>query len=209
MSLRAEEAEQAAYNAHKRLYEAIVSAFMAPISARVRKEAQIAVATAWGMDDPADAKHAIAAHQLACHGRRRCCSTRAPRGTGNADPPDARVPSSRYRQLLTGLRGARLAPRHVASSERCACRLPALVERTKFGSMRPITNTIDSMPANTAASATRNASSNEYIAATTKPVSAGATARITPSLSCQLTWYRLISIPVPTGNAHCESLEKR
>ncbi|WP_250437203.1 NADH:flavin oxidoreductase/NADH oxidase [Caballeronia sp. ATUFL_F2_KS9A] len=40
------------------------SAFMAPIAARVRDEAQIAVATAWGMDDPADAERAIAAHQL-------------------------------------------------------------------------------------------------------------------------------------------------
>jgi 2,4-dienoyl-CoA reductase-like NADH-dependent reductase (Old Yellow Enzyme family) len=40
------------------------NAFMAPIAARVREEAQIAVATAWGMDEPEQAQHAIATHQL-------------------------------------------------------------------------------------------------------------------------------------------------
>jgi 2,4-dienoyl-CoA reductase-like NADH-dependent reductase (Old Yellow Enzyme family) len=38
--------------------------FMAPIAARVRDEADIAVATAWGMDDPADANRAIETHRL-------------------------------------------------------------------------------------------------------------------------------------------------
>ncbi|MDR5734015.1 NADH:flavin oxidoreductase/NADH oxidase [Caballeronia sp. LZ025] len=40
------------------------SGFMAPIAARVRREAAIAVATAWGMDDPAEANQAIETDQL-------------------------------------------------------------------------------------------------------------------------------------------------
>jgi 2,4-dienoyl-CoA reductase-like NADH-dependent reductase (Old Yellow Enzyme family) len=40
------------------------SGFMAPIAARVRREADIAVATAWGMDDPAVANRAVETHQL-------------------------------------------------------------------------------------------------------------------------------------------------
>jgi 2,4-dienoyl-CoA reductase-like NADH-dependent reductase (Old Yellow Enzyme family) len=39
-------------------------AFMAPIAARVRREAGIPVATAWGMDDAAAAEKAVAAQQL-------------------------------------------------------------------------------------------------------------------------------------------------
>jgi 2,4-dienoyl-CoA reductase-like NADH-dependent reductase (Old Yellow Enzyme family) len=40
------------------------SAFMAPIAARVRREASIPVTTAWGMDVPADAERAVAEQQL-------------------------------------------------------------------------------------------------------------------------------------------------
>ncbi|MDR5837614.1 NADH:flavin oxidoreductase/NADH oxidase [Caballeronia sp. LZ034LL] len=40
------------------------SGFMAPIAARVREGAGIAVATAWGMDEPAEANRAIEASQL-------------------------------------------------------------------------------------------------------------------------------------------------
>lgn len=39
-------------------------AFLAPIAARVRREARIPVATAWGMDEPADAERAVADGQL-------------------------------------------------------------------------------------------------------------------------------------------------
>jgi 2,4-dienoyl-CoA reductase-like NADH-dependent reductase (Old Yellow Enzyme family) len=39
-------------------------AFMAPIAARVRREAGLPVATAWGMDVPADAERAVAGEQL-------------------------------------------------------------------------------------------------------------------------------------------------
>ncbi|MBB5685912.1 2,4-dienoyl-CoA reductase-like NADH-dependent reductase (Old Yellow Enzyme family) [Sphingobium boeckii] len=39
-------------------------AFMVPIAERVRREGGIPVATAWGMDDPADAERAIAEDQL-------------------------------------------------------------------------------------------------------------------------------------------------
>jgi 2,4-dienoyl-CoA reductase-like NADH-dependent reductase (Old Yellow Enzyme family) len=39
-------------------------AFMAPIAARVRKETGLPVATAWGLDDPHQAQHAIATQQL-------------------------------------------------------------------------------------------------------------------------------------------------
>lgn len=39
-------------------------AFMAPIAARIRREAGLPVATAWGMDAPADAEQAVAGEQL-------------------------------------------------------------------------------------------------------------------------------------------------
>jgi 2,4-dienoyl-CoA reductase-like NADH-dependent reductase (Old Yellow Enzyme family) len=40
------------------------SGFMAPIAARVRREADIDVATAWGIDDPREAQQAIGDQQL-------------------------------------------------------------------------------------------------------------------------------------------------
>ncbi|CAG9194801.1 NADH:flavin oxidoreductase [Paraburkholderia sabiae] len=40
------------------------SGFMAPIAARARREAEIPVATAWGIDDPREAQQAIDAQQL-------------------------------------------------------------------------------------------------------------------------------------------------